>query len=286
MTGVWRLWCEHGGDTRQIQGQPLEPFATTNPPHVFQIHPVTVLEGRSLLDSLRPIEGFKTKDAADAFTHYENVACEIIPGDDDITIRTNMAGFNYVEFVAETNSPQQVVEDGRMVLAKILDLQGELLIRNRRIAFVKDSAPERAVRDMPIGGRLHVVGIPRINLTLLDWRVEHRGDRPEALRWKLPYEIVVVGVYPDRPPADEEEGIAERPVAPAAPPRATMESVPAPAAPSIGREELLQLIREELRHLIREELRQLVREKLREVIGEELQGGSQVPPISVPSAAA
>src|SRR2546426_676658 len=35
LTGVWRIWCEHGGDSQQVQGQPLQPFKTTNPPHVF-----------------------------------------------------------------------------------------------------------------------------------------------------------------------------------------------------------------------------------------------------------
>src|SRR5437660_3106497 len=38
LSGAWRLWCEHGGNSEQIQGAPLEPFATTNPDHVFEIH--------------------------------------------------------------------------------------------------------------------------------------------------------------------------------------------------------------------------------------------------------
>jgi hypothetical protein len=272
MKGAWRLWCEHGGDARQVQGQPLRPFTTTNPAHVFEIHPITALDGRSLLDSLRPIEGFKTKDAEQAFTRYENISCELIPGDDSVTIRTGMAGFNYVEFVMETNSPQQEVEDGRMVLAKVLDLQGELLIRNRRMAFVKDSAPEAAVRNLSTGGRLHVVGIPRINLTLVDWRVQHSGERPDALRWRLPYEIIVAGVYPDRPEAEEEEEVAER-AAPAAPPPAALAAPRAPAAPPIGMDALRQMIREELRQMIREELRDFLRE-------------GPAPPAGVPPAAA
>jgi len=42
---------------------------------------------------------------------------------------------------------------------------------------------------------LHVLGIPRIDLALVSWRVRNAGTRPEALRWDLPYEIIVVGVF-------------------------------------------------------------------------------------------
>jgi hypothetical protein len=49
ITGVWRLWCEHGGDSKQIQGEPLQPFDTTNPPHVFQIHPITNFNTTSII---------------------------------------------------------------------------------------------------------------------------------------------------------------------------------------------------------------------------------------------
>ena len=61
-------WCEHSGGDPQVQGAPLEPFDTTNPDHVFEIHPIIKLNQISLLNSLVPIEGFQTKDAERAFT--------------------------------------------------------------------------------------------------------------------------------------------------------------------------------------------------------------------------
>src|SRR5262249_54013362 len=56
IAGAWRIWCEHGGDSKQVQGAKLKPFKTTNPDHVFEIHPITQIEDRSLLKSLKPIK--------------------------------------------------------------------------------------------------------------------------------------------------------------------------------------------------------------------------------------
>jgi hypothetical protein len=41
------------------QGSPLLPYETSNPEHVFEIHPVTRINDTDLLDSFRPVEGFK-----------------------------------------------------------------------------------------------------------------------------------------------------------------------------------------------------------------------------------
>jgi hypothetical protein len=196
LAGAWRLWCEHGGTSEQIQGAPLNPFTTTNPDHVFEVHPITALDGRSLLPTLKPIQGFKTKDAEEAFGVYERVRCTIIPGPDTTTLVTTMAGYNYVEFVMELNSEADEVADGVLVMCKVLDLEGELLVRNRRTVLVKDSEAERQIRGKPTGTRVHVLGIPRINLSLVSWRLQAAaGGRTEVLRWGLPYEIIVVGFY-------------------------------------------------------------------------------------------
>jgi hypothetical protein len=196
MSGAWRLWCEHGGNSEQIQGVPLKRFKSTNPDHVFEIHPVTRLGGRSLLDTLKPIKGYRTKDAHDAFTRYEAIGCRIIPGADTTTLVTNMAGYNYVEFIMEINSEPLEVEDGLLVMCKVRDLEGELLVRNRRMVMVKDSTVERRTREKPVGTRLHVLGLPRINLSLVSWRVKAAAEgQREVLTWSLPYEIIVVGFY-------------------------------------------------------------------------------------------
>ena len=51
--------------------------------------------GRSLLPTLKPIQGYTTKDASDAFTKYEGVRCQIIPGDDVTTLVTTFLATTY-----------------------------------------------------------------------------------------------------------------------------------------------------------------------------------------------
>ena len=131
LSGAWRVWCEHGGNSRQVQGEHLEPFDTTNPPHVFEIHPITKLKNLSLLDSLREIKGYEPKEAHAAFVVYENLPCEIERHGDDTTIRTRMAGYNYVEFAVRLSSDDEKADDGgRLVMGQVCDLDGELLVRN------------------------------------------------------------------------------------------------------------------------------------------------------------
>jgi hypothetical protein len=196
VSGAWRIWCEHGGSSEQVQGEPLEPFTTTNPAHVFEIHPITSFDGQDLLATLRPIgPKFKTKDAETAFNKYESIRCQITPGDDSTMLVTSMAGYNYVEFVMELSDSMDV-GDGRFAFAKVRDLEGELLVQKRRMVMVKGSDVEKQTLGKPAGTRVHVLGIPRINLTLVDWRVNTaKQGRSEVLTWNLPYEIIVVGFY-------------------------------------------------------------------------------------------
>lgn len=39
VTGVWRIWPEHGGDHEFEQGKPASKATNTNPDHIFEIHP-------------------------------------------------------------------------------------------------------------------------------------------------------------------------------------------------------------------------------------------------------
>jgi hypothetical protein len=85
LTGVWRIWPEHGGDHEHLQqigpGSPYTGTGPTNPPHVFEIHPILRIEQEDLSATLKPIEGFETKDAEDAFNRYERAAsrsCQLV----------------------------------------------------------------------------------------------------------------------------------------------------------------------------------------------------------------
>jgi hypothetical protein len=198
MSGAWRIWCEHGGLGDQIQGKALTAFTTTNPEHVFEIHPVTSIEGTDYTSSLVPIQGYEPKTAEQAFTSYEDKRSRIsVSGAKrTTTIETAMAGMNYVEFVMKVTGPPWQVQDGSLVMAEVHDLEGELLIHNRRMVLPKGSAAELALRTASIGDEFHVLGMPRIDLAIVSWRTRNRATRPEVLTWNLPYEIIVVGLYP------------------------------------------------------------------------------------------
>jgi hypothetical protein len=197
LTGVWRLWCEHAGEDQQVQGEPLTKFNTTNPPHVFEIHPITKLKNLNLLPSLKPITGFTYKKAEDALLRYAGTRCQIIAGNDNtITIQTNGVGFNYVECSIEILDDPFVVDDGRFLFCKILTVDGEVVAQKVRVAFVKDSKPEKKVKTLGKGDTMHIIAIPRIDLALVSFRASHGNDPqfPNILSWNLPFELVAVAV--------------------------------------------------------------------------------------------
>jgi hypothetical protein len=197
LTGVWRIWCEHGGDVEQNQGTPLNAFKTTNPPHVFEIHPITRLNSKSIIGSLHPIAGYKPKEAENAFLKYESLKSHIALGGGTTSVTTTMAGFNYVEFMLvplEDESPEEL-EDGTAIYASARTLEGEVLVHKRRMVFVKDSPEEKALKKLKAGDGMHVLGVPRISLKLLSYRATHHTENEQMLDWGLPYEIAVVGFY-------------------------------------------------------------------------------------------
>jgi hypothetical protein len=195
LTGAWRIWMEHVGRSEALQGEAV-PHYQTNPDHVFEIHPVTFIGDRSLRESLRPVAGYRPQAAADAFKSFEKIACRIAPGSQSTTIVTARRQYNDAEFLLGVGEePQQVVEDGRFVSAAVFDLKGNLLAPRVRMVFLKDTPPDRVVKDLPPGSRLHVFGLPRIDLTQIAWRTSHWRDRPESLNLPLPYEIIIAGVY-------------------------------------------------------------------------------------------
>ncbi len=197
ISGVWRIWPEHGGEQQHVQGSPLAPFNTTNPPHVFQIHPITRVEDIDLSASLHPIAGFQTKDADVAFSAYERTRSRMSIRGNSVTISMPMAGYNYVEFLFRLTKRDAKVADGEFVFGNLLDLEGEMKVQNRRVAFVKGSEPDAKQAGMRPGNCLHLLAIPRVDLALVSWRVQNAGRRPEVLTWGLPYELVAVGVYSD-----------------------------------------------------------------------------------------
>lgn len=203
LTGVWRLWCEHPGDIADFnQARMKIEIENTNPAHVFELHPVTKIDTIDLSASLHKISGYTYKDAEDAFSRYSNLRCKIKQTSKRITIETNGIGYNYVDFWLQFNQDDNfLVSDGLFAFCTIYnsdfdptaDDQGDLITHKLRVAFVKGSSLYEKAKAAKKGDFLHVVGIPRVNLTLISWRAANASTRPEVLEWNLPFEIVAVG---------------------------------------------------------------------------------------------
>jgi hypothetical protein len=93
--------------------------------------------------------------------------------------------------------------DGTGVLADVFTLNGELKVHRRRMVFIKDSPAEKALNALQPGQTMHVLGMPRISLKLLSFRRQHHTENERMLNWGLPYEMVILGIFPNSPPVDE-----------------------------------------------------------------------------------
>ena len=200
LSGAWRIWWERLGEDVEVQGASDQPLTSSGAAHLFEIHPVSKVDGRSLAHTFIPIAGYQTKDADTAFSVYERTYCRIIPHQATTTIVSNKAGYNYVEFVLRLTESPHTVPDGTMVFADVGNLQGDTIVKHRRMVFVKDTQPETKVRPLRAGDRLHVVGVPRMDLSQVSSRVKVatastlKDKYPGILESSLPYEIIVVAV--------------------------------------------------------------------------------------------
>ena len=202
LEGVWRIWFEHPSTGDQTQGDPVDVPANSNPDHVFEIHPVTSFGGNDIADtSLVPIvnpnnssNSYQAYDANTAFGNYEKLTSTISVSDTAVSITAKKAGYNYTEFILEPAGAVQTGDNGVFVLANVYDVSDEEtpVTRNRRMVFVDNSEPAKALKNLPSGGRLHVLGIPRVNLA--EVAAVAPGD---AVSMPLPYEMIVVAVFPD-----------------------------------------------------------------------------------------
>jgi hypothetical protein len=197
ITGVWRFWPEHGGDDRFFPGMSIE-ISDTNPDHVFEIHPTTEIGAIETRTSFFPIPSYRPKQATDAFQRYENIRARITPGPDSTSIRMGSVGYNYVKFrIRLREDPAHELPDGITVFADVKEVDGETLVRKRRMVFVAGTRPEQAVRALKKDECMLVLGMPRLNLALVSWRAGESTTNPDVLAWNLPYEMVIVGDYRD-----------------------------------------------------------------------------------------
>jgi len=204
VVGAWRLWFEHPSAS-QIQGgdNPFHPD-TTNPDHSFEIHPVATVGQVDVHGSFGPVWNKKVHPATAfvayppelAFPYFDGIDVLIKASSSGVAIRSKKLMYNYVQFVMElTHTPKKVV-DGYIALAQVLDDDGEPQSDDeRRMIFVAGTEGADAMSTANPGDRFHVLGIPRVNLNGVDFLVGQNGTQQFSA--KLPYEMIIVGIYPD-----------------------------------------------------------------------------------------
>lgn len=195
ITGYWRLWPEHGGaDTTFTQFETVKKLTTTNPNHAFEIHPMLKIDAISLSSSLHPITGYPTKDATTAFQAYENERCDISTDATTTTIVTGMIGYNYVKFAMKLLEVPTAhkLQDGYTFFADVFDVDSaELVAHKVRMVVAANTAVATALGKKKAGSTAVVLGLPRVDLSLVKYRAAH----PDAAQWSLPYEMIVAGIY-------------------------------------------------------------------------------------------
>ncbi len=63
----------------------------------------------------------------------------------------------------------------------------------RRMVFVKGTPPADALNGLGKGSRMHVMGIPRVNLT----EVVAAAKAGKTVNTRLHYEMIIVAVFPE-----------------------------------------------------------------------------------------
>ena len=199
MTGVWRLWSEHAGNEKHVQGKPLAAFNTTNPDHLFELHPVTKVGSIDLLSTLVPIQGYDEKLASSAFKRFESTKfrMEVNTGG-TVSLFVGAAGYNYVKFVVRPDRSKMILaNDGFLMPCDFYGLDKQLLVKSTYVVAPKGSVTYDAMLKLKPNQGLTILGTPRMSLARLSWRIKNVSKVPksEVLTWGLPYEMIAVGNY-------------------------------------------------------------------------------------------
>jgi hypothetical protein len=196
ITGVWRLWAEHGTGT--FQQNSVSSFSNPNPNHAFELHPVTRVKGvntASTIDFLLKSDAMKS--TGPAFNDYLNYPYEVVDNGATVSVNTSSHGFNHVKFKAKLLSTAINADDsGKFVFAEVQDNTGKVLLPKVRLALVPGSSAFLILANASAGSTFSVVGIPRISLRLISLQLSGTPDADEMAgrSGKLPFELVIVGV--------------------------------------------------------------------------------------------
>ncbi|HSE32964.1 MAG TPA: hypothetical protein VLA93_15435 [Pyrinomonadaceae bacterium] len=205
VTGAWRVWFEHPGNTNHIQGNTFPVSTDSNPDHVAEIHPITKFSGIDVLSTFAEIKStatppkiYEAYPAETAFPYYEGLECTIKASNTAIMIASKKSIYNYADFYIELAGAPKEVSDGHLVLANVYESTSDedeaVNAAPRRMVFVKGTEPANRLLSLPQGGRLHVLGIPRINLAEVYVIAQQNGATEVSVN--LPYEMIIAAILP------------------------------------------------------------------------------------------
>lgn len=170
---------------------------TTNPDHVFEIHPITSVGNIDVTQSIHNIKGYTPKNAKTAFTQIQKKKCYVSSTNKTISFQTTVIGQNYIDLWIRLDSLWEV-EDGAFAFCTILDsnfnpdndkVEKKTVSAKTRIVFVKNSEALTTAMQKNIGDFMHILGTPRVSLAILS----DAADQPALLKGKLPFEIIAAG---------------------------------------------------------------------------------------------
>ncbi len=201
LTGVWRLWFEHAGTKDQVQGQAIPVLTTTNPDHVFEIHPITSVGGVDTLASFKPIPGYTAYEAERAFTAYQKIKCQIAVSGTAINIITPNAGFNHAQFTIQRRAKWSKGADNQTVFV-LVDVFGfdnaeeRVNVNPVRLVAVEGTSAAQAIKNLGASDRMKVLAIPRVNLGEVS-AIAATLKGTKTFSGPLPFEMIVVAPLPD-----------------------------------------------------------------------------------------
>jgi hypothetical protein len=195
---VMRYWPEHAIGLPHRQGEPMPRLPNANPDHVFELHPLIRVADIDLRANLKPVEGYSPGHATSTFRLYERSELDFRVVSNRVYLKTPAGLWNDVHFLLElTDAGTTVREDGQYLVGRARDLQGNLLVDSIRVLLVRDSPPDLALKDRPAGRSFHVWGLPRVSFDGLARLIEAAGSDNAWRTAKLPYEILIIGIYPE-----------------------------------------------------------------------------------------
>lgn len=205
--GVFRIWPDHAA-VNEESGAEMQGTATSNPPHVVEMHPIAgLLQGRRLLDTranIAPItfEGraYPYKDPGrwgDMMSHTISTRVVQNQGRDYLELQTPQIGFNYWRLRLQIVDAPANAGDGHRFTARVVS-PTRVYREPVRCFTVAATQADRDVTALQPGYEVPVVAIGRFDLaTLL---------QPGGYQGPPPVELCVFGINPPDLPSEGRSG--------------------------------------------------------------------------------